>query len=388
MNESTMSIDVWRPSSSAFPFIKGRVAFYAILRAAGIGPGDEVVVPGFTCVVVAAAIQYTGARPVYYDIILDTLNGNPGLAEERITERTRAVIVQHTFGMPMDLGGLPDICRDRGILLIEDCAHAMGATVHHRPVGTLGDASFASFQWSKPVTTGLGGVALVNEPRLRDSMIELYNHEFQEPSFVKSMYLALLSTTYNRFFRPSIYWMARDTYRRLVKLKIVQGSSSMDELLSPDMPPNYKERFGHQRRRQIDMALDGLPDVIVHRRRIAQQYANWFSARGAMIQSGPEGANPVWLRFPVLVENRTALLNEARRRRIELGDWFNSPLHPSVSDPAMFGYRSGLCPVADYVSSGIVNLPTHQRVAEADLRRILGFFDEYRYDIVRQEETV
>ena len=383
-----MSVDVWRPSASVFPFIKGRVALYAILRAAGIGPGDEVVVPGFTCVVVAAAVQYTGARPVYYDIILDTFNGDPGLAEDCITEKTRAVIVQHTFGMPMDLGSLPAICRDLGILLIEDCAHATGATIDHSPVGTLGDASFASFQWSKPVTTGLGGVALINDPRLRDRMIELYDREFQEPSFIKSMYLALLSTTYNRFFRPRMYWMARDIYHQLVKLKIVQGSSSMDELMSPDMPPNYKERFGHQRRGQIDTVLDGMPDAIAHRCRIAERYADWFSERGSLIQSGSDGANPVWLRFPVLVENRTALLNEARRRRVELGDWFNSPLHPSVSDPVMFGYRSGLCPVAEYVSNGIVNLPTHQRVTEGDLRKILVFFDEYRDDLVRKEEIV
>ena len=104
MSAARQAAELWLPGPAVQPFIKGRVALYAILRAAGIGPGDEVLVPGFTCVVVAAAVGYTGARPVFYDIDPDTYNGDPVQAAARITDRTRAVIVQHTYGMPADLG--------------------------------------------------------------------------------------------------------------------------------------------------------------------------------------------------------------------------------------------------------------------------------------------
>jgi len=366
---------VWRPGPQVFPFLKGRVALYAILRAAGIGKGDEVIVPGFTCVVVAAAVQYTGARPVFYDIDRRTLNGDPALAAQLITNRTKAVLVQHSFGMPADLGDLPRLCRERGILLVEDCAHAIGATLDGQPVGTLGDAAFASFQWSKPVTTGLGGLALVNTDTLRERMVRLYDTEFQEPSLVKSLYLSLLSGAYNRFYRPSLYWRARETYHRLTALGLVQGSSSDSELTDPAMPPRYRERFGRLRRRQIDVALVRLPSVIAHRRHIAALYADWCRGQGIPVQEGPPGAESVWLRFPLLVEDRPALLHEARRRRIELGDWFNAPLHPSVADPGVFGYREGMCPVADEVCRRIVNLPTHPGVSEREAERVMRFLE-------------
>ena len=158
------AVGIWLSSTHTRTFSKGRVALYALLRAAGIGPGDEVVLPGFTCVVVPAAVGYTGASPVYHDIDSRTFNGDPALAAAAIGPRTRALIVQHTFGLPADLGGLPQLCRERGVVLIEDCAHAIGATRDQRAVGTLGDAAFCSLQWSKPATIGLGGIARFNAP--------------------------------------------------------------------------------------------------------------------------------------------------------------------------------------------------------------------------------
>lgn len=367
------AVAVWRSGPEVFPFLKGRIALYAILRAAGVGPGDEVLVPGFTCVVVPAAIQYAGARPVFYEIDPATYNGNPGRAAEAIGPRTRAVIVQHSFGMPMDPGGLPGLCRDRGLLLIEDAAHAMGASLGGTPVGILGDAAFASFQWSKPVTTGLGGLARVNDAETRRSLAELYTHDFREPSRIKSSTLAFLSAAYNRFYRAGLYWRARDFYHRLSSLGLVQGSSSEAELIDPAMPNGYRERFGRPRRGQIVSALDQLPEVIAHRRSIAALYADAFRAAGRPIQQGPEGAESIWLRFPTEVDDRERVLEEARRRRIELGDWFCAPLHPAVPNPGAFGYRAGLCPEADRISARIVNLPTHTGIDAAEASRILEF---------------
>ena len=366
----------WLPAPDVFPFLRGRVALYAILRAAGVGEGDEVLVPGFTCVVVAAAVQYTGARPVFYDIDRRTLNGDPALAAALITDRTRAVLVQHSFGMPAPLGDLPRLCRERGILLVEDCAHAMGAVVDGRPVGTLGDAAFASLQWSKPVTTGLGGLARVNRPDLRDALARLYDTEFRDPSLPREMTLALLAGAYRRFYRPSLYWRARETYHRLSALGLVQGSSSDAELLDPAMPPRYRERFGRRRWGQLDAALARLPSVLDHRRRGRGTRPGSGRRRGVPVQEGPPGAVSAWLRFPLLAPDRPALLDAARRRRVELGDWFNAPLHPAVADPSVFGYREGMCPVADDVCRRIVNLPTHPGVDDREVERVLGFLAE------------
>ena len=353
------------------------MALYAILEAAGIGEGDEVLVPGFTCVVVPAAIQYTGAKPVFYDIDPRTYNGDPVQAVAAITPRTKAVMIQHTFGMPMDPGELARVCRERGILVIEDAAHSQGATLAGRPVGTVGDAAFVSYQWSKPVTTGLGGAALVNDARVLGNLRQQYDRHYLEPSYLKSLSLAMLSGAYNRFYRSNLYWMSRDSYRFLASLGVVQGSSSDLELLDPAMPKNYCERFGRFRLGQMESALDRLPAVITHRRTIADYYNQRLQSRDFGLQEGPAEARSVWLRFPLLVDDRSSVISEARKQRIELGDWFNAPLHPSLANESAFGYEAGMCPVADDVSSRIVNLPTHTGVSLEVAEKVATFIERH-----------
>ena len=388
MSRTEDAAAVWYPGEQVFPFIKGRVALYAILHAAGIGPGDEVLIPGFTCVVVAAAVQYTGARPVFYDIDPDTFNGDPVKAATLVGPATRAVLVQHSFGMPADLGSLPAMCRERGIVLIEDCAHAIGATASEGAVGTLGDAAFGSFQWSKPVTTGLGGIAYVNSLQLAEKLARIYHTEFDEPSILKSMTLATFSTLHNRFYQPNLYWLARDTYRWLAQRGALPGSSTDAELLDPRMPERYRERFGGIRERQIRRVLQNLPAIIEHRTAIAARYAAWCEQRNIRIQQGPANTVPAHLRFPLLVDGREQLLEAARRERIELGDWFNAPLHPAEANGQVFGYELGMCPIADSFATRIVNLPTHQHVTFTEAARILAFLDLREHTLISDPRSL
>jgi dTDP-4-amino-4,6-dideoxygalactose transaminase len=374
LGEIIDSVAVWRDPEHTLPFFKGRIALYAILRTLGIGDGDEVVVPGFTCVVVPAAILYRGATPVYHDIDTATLHGDPDRAIEAITERTRAIIVQHNFGSIAPLGGLLEECRQRGIAIIEDCAHSIGAHRAGVPVGTLGTAAFCSLQWSKPTTTGLGGIARFNDADLMRIARGIYDEEFREPSRLKSLYLNFLSTFFRRYYRPSWYWTAQDFYRWAGKRGLIQGSSSAVELETCAMPPDYRERFGALRAGSLDTALAGLPRLLTHRRWIAELYR---------VQLENIGIGGTWrddtdvhgaaLRFPLLVDNREELLWQARKEKIEIGDWFNAPLHPGQSSPETFGYTPGCCPRAEFVASRIINLPTHRHVDENTVRRSLDF---------------
>lgn len=374
LEDITRSVATWRDPQRTLPFFKGRIALYAILRTLGIGEGDEVVTPGFTCVVVPAAIQYSGAKPVYYDIDSATLHGDPARAIEAITERTRAIIVQHNFGSIAPLGSILEECRCRGIAIIEDCAHSIGAHRNGLPVGTLGTAAFCSLQWSKPTTTGLGGIARFNDADLLRIASELYDEEFREPSRIKSLYLGILSTLFRRHYRPSWYWTAQRLYRWAGERGLIEGSSSAVELQTCTMPPDYRERFGALRTRSLDAALADLPRLLAHRRRIGELYRVWLDDIG-IGEPAREDPNDhgVALRFPLLVENREELLQQARREKFEIGDWFNAPLHPGQSRPEIFGYAPGCCPRAEFVASRIINLPTHRHVDEKAARRNLDF---------------
>ncbi|MFO7654401.1 MAG: DegT/DnrJ/EryC1/StrS family aminotransferase [Candidatus Krumholzibacteriia bacterium] len=381
MKSQAESAQIWRPGASVFPFLKGRVALYAILKAAGIGPGDEVIVPGYTCVVVPAAIGYTGARPLFHDVQADTFNGDPAGAAALVGPRTRAIIVQHTYGAPADIRGLVELCRDRGILVIEDCAHAMCAATGDGAVGELGHAAFGSLQWSKPVTTGLGGLARANDAALASSLRRLVADSFDEPTILQSLSLLVLTTAYRRCFRPGLFWAARDAYRWLGARGFVSGSSSPAELLGPAMPAGYAKRFGRLRSRQISGALDALPAASAHRTLIAGIYERWADNHGFHRQRILAGSRSSHLRFPLLVSDRDGVLAAARAARIEIGDWFNAPLHPADASGEAFGYEPGRCPVADRISRQVINLPTHRRIDPAEAARILRFLDD-RCDLI------
>ena len=144
-------------------YFRGRVALHAILNGLGIGSGDEVALQAFTCVAVPEGIMATGARPVWIDIESDGYNMAPESLESRITPRTSAIVVQHTYGIPADLERILSIAERHQIPVIEDCCHTLASTYHGKPVGSFGVASFYSFEWGKPLVAGIGGAAVVND---------------------------------------------------------------------------------------------------------------------------------------------------------------------------------------------------------------------------------
>ena len=138
----------------------GTAALEIALKAAGIGPGDEVIVPPYTFLATASAPLLIGAIPVFCDIQADTLNLDPDRLEEAITPYTRAIIPVHFAGLAADMERIMAIGRAHNLFVLEDAAHAHGATSNGRHLGTLGDAGTFSFQASKNMTAGEGGLIL------------------------------------------------------------------------------------------------------------------------------------------------------------------------------------------------------------------------------------
>jgi dTDP-4-amino-4,6-dideoxygalactose transaminase len=150
--------------------------FHLAFQALGIGPGDEVITPSLTFVAIANMIVMAGATPIFIDVDPHTLNVDPRRVEEAITARTRAIVPVHYAGLPCDLEPLHELARKHGISIIEDAAHAVGASYRGRPIGGLSDLTIFSFHPLKNLTTAEGGMITTSSDRLAEQLRLLRFH--------------------------------------------------------------------------------------------------------------------------------------------------------------------------------------------------------------------
>ena len=155
--------------------VNGTVALRIALLAAGIRAEDEVIVPPYTFVATATAVLEANAIPVFADVSLATFNLDPAAVAAAITPRTRAIIPVHFAGQPADMDAIRALAEPRGILVLEDAAHAHGASYRDRPAGSLGDLATFSFQSSKNVTAGEGGIITTNDAALARACRSVHN---------------------------------------------------------------------------------------------------------------------------------------------------------------------------------------------------------------------
>lgn len=355
----------------AFAFWKGRVAFYAILQALGLGEGAEVIVPGFTCVVVPNAVRQAGARPVYADIQPETYNLDPASVERLITPRTGALLVQHTFGIPAEMEPLLALAHRYRLALIEDCAHALGSTYAGRSVGTFGVAAFYSSQWSKPYTTGLGGMAVTADAALADRLRDVQK-SYALPPRLRAGQLRLQYLLYQRLFTPRLYWLAMSVLQRLSRWQLFVGSSGIEELQDPLSADSPWTMSAWQARAGLTQLANIAPRQL-HRQRLTHFYDTYLQERGWPGMLRHAQAEATLLRYPIRVANKWELLRRAEEARIEMGSWFESVLHPVQMSLERFGYGQGACPRAEQVAQDVVNLPLHARVSLTEAERIAAF---------------
>ncbi len=163
-------------STHAVAVNNGTAALHAALLAAGVGPGDEVIVPSFSFFATASAVSMCGATPVFTDVDENTFNIDPAQIAGHITHRTRAVIGVHLFGQPFDVPAVKEICDKNSLKLIEDAAQAHGAVCHGARAGSLGDMACFSFYATKNMTTGEGGMITTSDKTTAERLRMIISH--------------------------------------------------------------------------------------------------------------------------------------------------------------------------------------------------------------------
>jgi len=352
----------------AFSFGAGRMAFYAILKAVGIKEGDEVILPGYTCVVVPDAVVYCGAEPVYVDIDPRTLTIDTAKIEEKVTPRTKAILAQHLFAYFSDMEAISRIANKYNLRVIEDCAQALGASYNGKKAGNFGNAAFFTMEQSKIITTWMGGMATTNDEHLANKLREVQeNTEFLDKKATKKIVWQIV---FHYFLgHPSLIFIGRYFLWVLTKLGLLNLNITSDEMAGKK-PGEYPVRLSNI---QAEIGLRQLGSIeanLEHRRKTAEVYGETLKELGIGVNKC-DGYSPAHLRYAFLVKDRHKLGEIFQKNQIELGEWYNSVIHPKGSSLESLHYEKGSCPVAEFMTEHCANLPTHLNVGKKDASRIV-----------------
>lgn len=364
----------------AYSFASGRVALFALLRSFQIKEDDDVLLQVPTHIVVPNAVRYAGGKPVFVDCDLNTYNMDLDLAEKRITPRTRVLLIQHTFGIPVDVDRAREIARKHNLILIEDCVHALGATFNNRPIGSFGQGAFFSTEETKIISSTMGGMAVTDDPEIAARLKSIQETCAWPEQNIVWRYLLKLVVYYlftHRFLHP----FTRPIYMRLrqdPRTHLAPGATHHDEMHGIQ-PSDYMVRLSNGQAVIALRQLSRLEVNLQHRRNIAEAFRQELSERGFQTIKPPAGAQPSYVRYPIMVSDRPAAYKKALRRVI-LGQWFNSVLEESAS-PEYGGYVDGSCPNAELAAQQLVNVPTHFRIRQSDVRPIIDILSPYLWKV-------
>ena len=306
-------------------------ALHLSLIGLGIGPGDEVITSPYTFGSTANVIVHTGAKPVFADICKDTYNINPEEIEKAITFRTKAIIPVHFAGQPCDLKRIHDIAHDKGIFVIEDAAHAIGAEFEGTKIGSLSDTTCFSFYATKNITTGEGGAITTNNEELADKLRILRLHGISKDAWKR--YSAAGSWYY--------------------EIEACGYKCNMTDL---------QAALGIHQIKKLDKFVDA-------RRRYAHSYNREFEDISSVVTpfESPNVKHPYHL-YPILIQNFDRNLFIERMKEENIGTsvhFIPLHLHPYYRDT--FGFKKGDFPIAEMVYEHEVSLPLYPKMKEEDV---------------------
>ncbi|MCC7432334.1 aminotransferase class I/II-fold pyridoxal phosphate-dependent enzyme [Candidatus Peregrinibacteria bacterium] len=357
----------WAGVEKAMAVGSGREALYLILKALELPENSEVILQSFTCMVVSNSIIWNGLKPVYADID-ETYNLDPAKLENLINERTKVVMVQHTFGIPAQIIRIREICRKHKLILIEDCAHAMGAEAldadgQMRKVGTFGEAAFYSMGRSKVISCVSGGLIIAKEKLLNEKIYKQYL-KLNETKTAK---------IFQNLMHPLICSLAKATYGILIG-KIVMVMAQKMRLINFEVTPKEKKgEIDNNFPTKLPNALAklaliqfGLLNEFNQRRRlIAKQY---FEELGGINPGENPGA--IYLRYPLQIKSNEQVFDSAKRAGFIIGDWYQTPIAPLDVDIIKSGYVDGSCPKAELMGKEVINLPTMPGLSDDKVRKV------------------
>jgi dTDP-4-amino-4,6-dideoxygalactose transaminase len=305
----------------------GTSALYLALLALGIGPGDEVIIPANTFIATAWGVSYTGATPVFVDCTADTWQIDATKIEEKINDRTKAVIGVHLYGQPFDVDAIKLICEKHHICFIEDAAQAQGAKHNDKPVGGFGEMACFSFYPGKNLgACGEAGGITTNNEVYYYHLLSLRNHGCKV-----------------RYYH--------------------------DEL-------GFNMRMGGLEGASLNIKLKYLQMWNCRRREIAKRYQQEINNDAITWQQQPEWAYSVYHLFVITTNNRKELIDYLNENNIYPGLHYPVPCHLQRAYKHL-GYQKGDCLNAEYLAEHCLSLPMYAELTDEEVSYVIDVLNNY-----------
>ncbi|MBR7038515.1 MAG: DegT/DnrJ/EryC1/StrS family aminotransferase [Oscillospiraceae bacterium] len=298
------------------------------LRALGIGPGDEVIVPSNTFIATVLAVTYVGAMPVLVEPDIRTYNIDPARITDHITQKTRAIIAVHLYGQPCRMDEITAIAKAYHLLLVEDCAQAHGADYQGQRVGTFGDMAGFSFYPGKNLgALGDAGAIMTNDAALADKARALGNYGSDHK--------------YHHLYAGQ--------------------NSRLDEL---------QAAF-------LRVKLGSLDEITAERRRIAAVYQSQIRCPVVILPYVEAGADPVWHIYAIRTKHRDRLEQHLAARGIATGRHYPIPIHlqPCYAD---LPYQKGDLPIAEEISETELSLPLYYGMTDDEIAYVVDAINAWK----------
>ena len=348
----------------------GRMAFYYILKALDLPAGSEIIVPALTFWVIPALAKVAGLKVVFADIDPETFTLSPAALERAITPATRAVVPTHLYGLPCDMAAILDIAARHKLRVIEDCAHALGATWNGKPVGTLGDAGFFSFQTLKPLNCYGGGLALVRDPAIAARVRALAEGE-PWPDEKRVTNRLLVGRLQRIFIKPWVFTIS--AFPILWVSSLIGANPDVylwEDIRSLDpLPDAYTERFPNVQAAIGLGALDALDGWTEQTRRHARVMDDALgSLPGIAVPAIPPDRTHVYYQYCVYGPQRDELVVRCVRRGVDI-----ETLHVDVcSDLDLFAGAPVEPPGAPGArrAAGAMQIPVYSTLTDQQAARV------------------
>ncbi len=309
----------------------GTVALHLPLLAYDVKPGDEIIVPTLTYIATANAVKYCGATPVFVDSESETWNINPDKIEEKITKRTRGIIVVHLYGHPVNMDPIMKIAKKHKLFVIEDAAEAHGAKYKNKIVGSIGNIGTFSFFGNKIITTGEGGMVVTNNKKLAEK-IKILKEQGMDPK--------------------RRYWFIKIGYNyRMTNIQAAIGLAQLEKV-------NWHMRM---------------------RKKIAKLYYLKLKSLSEFIQLPIEKkwANHSFWMFSIFLKNSVKISRDKFMQLLLKEGIETRPVFYPVTDMPPYKNIKEIFPIAKKIATRGINLPTHAGLTKQDVQYIADVIKRY-----------